>query len=112
LKTPGLLFLCVANSARSQMAEGLARQGVQVARFNLAQEPGAFSGSPVVLKAMKDGDGALPVVLVDGALVCRGRYPSRDELAGWTGLDPAARPQGPLLPSLTSTPSGGSDSHG
>ena len=26
MKTPGLLFLCVANSARSQMAEGLARQ--------------------------------------------------------------------------------------
>jgi len=26
VKTPGLLFLCVANSARSQMAEGLARQ--------------------------------------------------------------------------------------
>jgi arsenate reductase len=25
VKTPGLLFLCVANSARSQMAEGLAR---------------------------------------------------------------------------------------
>ena len=26
MKTPGILFLCVANSARSQMAEGLARQ--------------------------------------------------------------------------------------
>lgn len=25
MKTPGMLFLCVANSARSQMAEGLAR---------------------------------------------------------------------------------------
>lgn len=25
MRTPGLLFLCVANSARSQMAEGLAR---------------------------------------------------------------------------------------
>ena len=25
MKTPGVLFLCVANSARSQMAEGLAR---------------------------------------------------------------------------------------
>lgn len=94
----------------------LARLGVQVARFNLAQEPGAFSGSLVVLKALKDGDGGLPMVLVDGVLVCRGRYPSREELAGWAGLDPAARPQGPLLPSLTSIPSGGpgggSDHHG
>jgi len=26
VRTPGLLFLCVANSARSQMAEGLARE--------------------------------------------------------------------------------------
>ncbi len=38
----------------------LGRCGVHVARFNLAQQPEAFAGNPVVLKAMKDGDGALP----------------------------------------------------
>ena len=28
------------------------------------------------------GEGALPAVLVDGAIVMHGRYPSREELAG------------------------------
>lgn len=90
--------------------------GADVARFNLAQQPEAFAGNPVVLKAMKDGDGALPLILVDGLLVCRGRYPSRKELAAWASLDPASRPEGPLLPSLTPISSGdsgtGSDRNG
>ena len=83
----------------------LGRCGVHVARFNLAQQPEAFAGNPVVLKAMKDGDRALPLVLVEGRLVCRGRYPSREELAAWAGLDAACRPERPLLPSLTPIPS-------
>lgn len=94
----------------------LGRCGADVARFNLAQQPEAFAGNPVVLKAMKDGDGALPLILVDGLLVCRGRYPSREELAAWASLDPASRPEGPLLPSLTPISSGdsgtGSDRNG
>ena len=94
----------------------LGRCGVHVARFNLMHQPEAFAGNPVVLKAMKDGDGALPLVLVDGRLVCRGRYPSREELAAWASLDPTSRPEGPLLPSLTPIPSGdsgtGSDRNG
>jgi hypothetical protein len=94
----------------------LGRCGVHVARFNLAHEPGAFAGNPVVLRAMKDGDGALPLVLVDERLVCRGRYPSREELAAWAGFDRASSPEGPLLPSLSPIPSGdsgtGSDRNG
>jgi len=65
----------------------LGQRGVEVARYNLAQEPLAFTMNPVVLEVLKgQGPEALPVVLVDGALASQGRYPSRDELASWTGL--------------------------
>ncbi|MFI5180185.1 MAG: arsenite efflux transporter metallochaperone ArsD [Thermoanaerobaculia bacterium] len=77
----------------------LSRCGVDVARFNLAQQPEAFARNPLVLEAMKAEDGALPLVLVDGAITCRGRYPSREELASWTGVDPASHPEETLLPS-------------
>ena len=82
----------------------LSRSGVEVVRFNLAQQPGAFAGNPVVLEAMKDGDGALPLVLVDGKISCRGRYPSREELAAWTAVDPSSRPGETLLPSYSPAP--------
>ncbi len=94
----------------------LSRSGVEVVRFNLAQEPAAFARNPIVLEAMKKGGDTLPLILVDGRISCRGRYPSRGELAVWAGLEPAACSDGPLLPSLSSTPSGdpgkGSDRHG
>ncbi len=65
----------------------LRQSGVQVARYNLAQEPLAFTTNPVVLGVLKgQGLEGLPVVLVDGALASQGRYPSRDELASWAGL--------------------------
>ncbi len=65
----------------------LAEQGLAVARHNLAQEPLAFTTNATVLEILKEsGPDALPLVLVDGAAVSRGRYPSRDELASWAGL--------------------------
>ena len=65
----------------------LGQRGVEVARYNLAQQPGAFAAQPLVTAALEtDGEAALPVVLADGAVVSQGRYPSRDELASWTGL--------------------------
>jgi hypothetical protein len=94
----------------------LSRSGVEVVRFNLAQEPEAFARNPIVLEAMKKGDDALPLLLVDGRISCRGRYPLRAELAVWAGLDPTSRPEGQLLPSRTSISGGdpgkGSDHHG
>lgn len=79
----------------------LGQNGVEVARFNLAQEPLAFTLSPAVLEVLKGpGPDALPVVLVDGALASHGRYPSRDELATWTGLAYGAAAAAPSSPSL------------
>lgn len=71
--------------------EWLGRHGAAVTRYNLAQQPDAFAASQVVTEALhSDGDGALPLVLVDGNPVSKGRYPQRSELAGWAGLSDAA----------------------
>jgi len=64
------------------------KSGTQVERFNLAQQPMEFAGNVIVKGLLeRSGEGALPVTLLDGELVLTGRYPSRDELARWTGLE-------------------------
>ncbi len=68
----------------------LKRQGVEVERYNLAQQPQAFASTPVVTAALREyGNDCLPLVLVDGAIVSRGTYPDRAELARLGGLDVA-----------------------
>lgn len=65
----------------------LTGQGVSVTRATLSQEPGKFvTSEPVKAVLESAGTEGLPAVLVDGALVSSGRYPSRVELAGWTNL--------------------------
>ncbi len=66
-------------------------QGVTVSRFNLSQQPGAFVANEIV-KAAIAGEGVecLPMVLVDGRIVCRRTYPTRDQLAAWVGLASAS----------------------
>ena len=65
----------------------LKSQGISVQRFNLAQEPRAFAENAAAKDALADaGEGALPLVEVDGEVKSRGVYPSREELAAWTGV--------------------------
>jgi hypothetical protein len=69
----------------------LRTQGVAVKRFNLSQQPDAFVGHPDVNNALAQaGTSCLPLVLVDGRIVSRGTYPSRANLASWTGVASAA----------------------
>jgi hypothetical protein len=64
-----------------------------IERFNLAQQPMAFAENAIVKGLLeRSGEGALPVTLVDGELALAGRYPSRDELARWSGIVPTATP--------------------
>jgi len=66
----------------------LKRQGVGVERYNLSQQAAAFAGNPVVKKALaKDGNDCLPLTVADGAIVCKSRYPTREMLAGYAGLE-------------------------
>ena len=53
-RTPGLLFLCVANSARSQMAEGLARArfGNRVRVQSAGSKPSSVN--PLAARAMAE----------------------------------------------------------
>ena len=66
--------------------EWLKSRGVAVERFNLAQQPGAFSAHPEVKTALSEGVGCLPLIVADGRIVSRGTYPSRDMLAAWAGV--------------------------
>lgn len=63
----------------------LKSQGHQVTRFNLAQQPAAFVANQDVHQLLvAQGGDCLPVIVVDGQIVSRGGYPSRQMLASWT----------------------------
>ena len=66
----------------------LANQRIAVERYNLAQQPQAFAANALVKSALQEhGNDCLPLVLLDGAIVSQGRYPSRDELAQLAGIE-------------------------
>jgi hypothetical protein len=61
--------------------EALRERGVTVSRYNLGQQPGAFAGNATVREALeREGVSCLPLVLSDGEILSRGRYPGRAEL--------------------------------
>jgi len=65
----------------------LKAKGVTVRRFGLSREPTEFAANDTIRKLMEDSDGDdLPAFLVDGRLFAKAHYPSRAELAGWTGI--------------------------
>ena len=69
----------------------LKSEGVIVQRHNLAQNPGAFVENTLVNATLNDkGEGALPLVLVNGKVAVTGRYPDRQELAGLLNLKSSA----------------------
>jgi hypothetical protein len=79
--------------------EWLKAKGLEVRRFNLAQEPGAFAGTQIVQEAlMKNGVRCLPLLMLDGREIARGRYPDRAELSRLTSL--AGKPASPALNTL------------
>ncbi len=66
----------------------LANQSVAVERFNLSQQPMAFTSNPAVKGALAiSGTACLPLILLNGAIVSRGQYPTRRELANIVGVD-------------------------
>ena len=64
--------------------------GVEVRRYNLAQEPMAFASNADVKQILTatDGDG-LPVVVIDGRVVSQGEYPSQEQLRKLVGIGDA-----------------------
>jgi hypothetical protein len=67
--------------------EWLASQGVDVRRHNLSQEPAAFAGNESVKASLAaDGTDCLPMILVNGEVMSKGKYPVRYTLARIAGI--------------------------
>ncbi|WP_086981292.1 arsenite efflux transporter metallochaperone ArsD [Vibrio aphrogenes] len=65
----------------------LKQQGIEVKRFNLAQEPMAFANQAVIKDFLQQqGADKLPAILLGGQIKMSNQYPSRQELATWFGL--------------------------
>lgn len=72
----------------SAALEWLRTQGVQVERYNPAQQHDAFVGNATVVKAVNDyGSACLPLILVNGNIVSRGGYPDKVGLAVLAGIE-------------------------
>jgi hypothetical protein len=68
--------------------EWLKSKGLEVERYNLAQEVAAFTSNPVVKTALNSrGSKCLPLLLLDGKIVAEGVYPPREQLAGLTHVE-------------------------
>jgi len=77
-------------------ADWAKKNGANLERFNLAQQPMAFAGNAVVKAFLeRSGQDALPLILVDGEVALAGRYPSRVELARWASISPPTESEPP-----------------
>ena len=62
----------------------LKSEGHSVDRYNLAQQPMAFTQNRVIHELLAThGTDCLPVVLIDGQVVSRGQYPTREQFEAW-----------------------------
>lgn len=60
--------------------------GHTVERYNLSQQPQAFINNKEIHSLISSkGTDVLPVVVVDGRVVSKGKYPSLEMLQMWTG---------------------------
>ena len=67
--------------------EWLKSKGVDIERFNLAQDIAAFAANITVKQALNSqGTKCLPMILVDGKVVSQSDYPTREQLARMTGV--------------------------
>ena len=66
-------------------------QGVEVERYELSSQPGAFVQNTVVKGALDShGVDCLPLIIVDGEIVSKGAYLNRADLSAKVGIEIAA----------------------
>lgn len=85
--------------------EWLKSKGVEIERYNLAQDIAAFTSNSTVKQALNSqGTKSLPMTLVNGEVMWHGEYPTREQLASVTGVayepGPAFKPHDPDLVSI------------
>jgi len=88
----------------------LAERGADIARHNLANDPGAFVAEESVRAFLQvAGSEGLPLTTVDGVTVMTGTYPTREQLLRFADLDdaPVTVPAGATDLGLTDTSSCG-----
>lgn len=73
--------------------EWVKSKGIAVSRYNLAQQPEAFAGNKAVNAALTADETCLPLILVDGRIALRDKYPTRSELAAFLGLTDESEPE-------------------
>ena len=67
----------------------LQKQGVEVTRFNLAQQPKEFMANKIIADLLhKNGKKALPVTIVNGEVFMTGEYPAYEELCKALNIEP------------------------
>lgn len=75
----------------------LKKQGVEVERYNLAQQPKSFMAHKTVTDLLhKNGKKALPITFVNGELFKSGAYPSYEDLCAALGIEPLKHKPIPL----------------
>ena len=73
----------------NESALALQKQGVEVLRFNLAQQPKQFMANKTIADLLhKNGKKALPVTLVNGEVFKTGEYPPYEDLCKKLGIEP------------------------
>lgn len=66
----------------SAFLKGLSKNEYTIERYNLSQQPNAYVINKTVAKILQEkGTDELPVIFVNDKLVCKGNYPTIDELA-------------------------------
>jgi len=67
----------------------LKKQGVEIERFNLAQQPKAFMDNKKIADLLhKNGKKILPVTIVNGDVFKTGEYPSYEDLCKALEIEP------------------------
>ena len=62
--------------------KGLDNNEITVERYNLSQEPEAYTKNSAVAASLDDkGTDALPIIFIDDRIICSGEYPTIDELS-------------------------------
>ena len=70
-------------------ALALIKQGVEVERYNLAQQPKAFMENKRVAELLhKNGKKSLPVTIVNSEVFKTGEYPSYEDICNALGIEP------------------------
>ena len=67
----------------------LKKQDVEVARYNLAQQPKSFMDNKQVAELLhKNGKKILPIIIVNGEVFRTGEYPAYEDLCKALGIEP------------------------